>query len=283
MKISVVIPTYNGSRFVAEAIESVLKQTRPADEIIISDDNSTDNTLEICSRFGDKIKIFRNENGPSGFVNGWNNAMAYATGEYISILHQDDLLAPEFLENITTAIDKYPDVKHFFTPCNYIDGHGDVIKSPDEYCNGELHYYTGLEYARAYMFVKDHIHRCPGVVTHRDIFSYCKYRAEAGHIADDDFFLRVGNFTDVVGILKPLSSYREHSSSETGHLNIIELPARLVRDYDFQLKHLNDNPLLTEEFISLFKENKRHFIRRVLAYSLIKRNFTYLKRILKYI
>ena len=75
MTISVVIPTYNGSRFVESAIQSVLNQTRPADEIIISDDNSKDNTLEICSQFGDKVKIYRNENGPSGFVNGWNNAI----------------------------------------------------------------------------------------------------------------------------------------------------------------------------------------------------------------
>lgn len=58
---------------------------------------------------------------------------------------------------------------------------------------------------------------------HRDIFKVCQYREEAGHIADDDFFYRVGQYTDVVGILSPLASYRLHSKSETGHLKNMQL------------------------------------------------------------
>lgn len=54
---SIVIPTYNGSDYIEQALQSALAQTRPADEIIVSDDNSTDATLEICRKYADRIKI----------------------------------------------------------------------------------------------------------------------------------------------------------------------------------------------------------------------------------
>ena len=74
MTFSIVIPTYNGADFVEQALLSALNQSRPADEIVISDDNSSDDTLAICQKYTDRIKIYRNLQGPSGFVNGWNHA-----------------------------------------------------------------------------------------------------------------------------------------------------------------------------------------------------------------
>lgn len=53
---SIVIPTYNGADFVEQALLSALSQTRTADEIIVSDDNSTDETIAICQKYADKIK-----------------------------------------------------------------------------------------------------------------------------------------------------------------------------------------------------------------------------------
>lgn len=108
MTFSIVIPTYNGMLFVEKAIQSALAQTRKADEIIISDDNSTDDTLAICKKYKSQIKIYINPNGPSGFVNGWNNAIQYCTSDYIAILHQDDIFAPNFLEEIEHALNIYP-------------------------------------------------------------------------------------------------------------------------------------------------------------------------------
>lgn len=252
MTFSIVIPTYNGKDFVEQTILSVLKQTRRADEIIISDDNSTDETIAICRKYSNNIKIYRNFNGPSGFVNGWNNAITYATGEYISILHQDDLLAPTFIEEIEKALTVYPEVRHLFVPCNYIDETGEVLQEPN-YCNEHIHKYTGKEYVMAYQSVgHPHIHRCPGVVTHRDIFKVCQYRTEAGHIADDDFFYRVGQYTDIIGILKPLASYRLHQKSETGHLGSGKLIQRLADCYIYQIKQWKGNTFLEKESYAYF-------------------------------
>lgn len=238
MTFSIVIPTYNGERYVEEALLSALNQTRPADEIIISDDNSSDNTLTICEKYADRIKINKNEDGPSGFVDGWNKGIARATCEYISILHQDDLLAPNFLEEAENTLIEHPECKHFFVPCNYIDENGEITKSPD-YCTNNAIVYSEEEYIDAYINLgTPHVHRCPGVITHRDIFKVCNYRKEAGMIADDDFFFRVGRYTPILGLMKPLSSYRLHKESESGHLSSAKMESTLVIDHIFLIEDL---------------------------------------------
>lgn len=259
MTFSIVIPTYNGAEFVEQALLSALSQTRAADEIIISDDNSTDKTLTICKKYADKIKIYTNSKGPSGFVNGWNNAISKATGDFISILHQDDIIKPDFINEIEKALEIHSDVKHLFVPCNYIDEKGNSLQEPD-YCTGEIKKYSGREYVRNYQTVgHPHIHRCPGVVTHRDIFKLCTYREEAGHIADDDFFYRVGQYTDIVGVLKPLASYRLHQKSETGHLSNNVLIQRLANDYIYQLNQFSNNSVFDKFALEYFEKNAIHF------------------------
>lgn len=283
MTISVVIPTYNGELFIEKTINSILNQTRQPDEIIISDDNSSDRTIDLCQKYSDKVKIFKNQDGPSGFVNGWNNAIAYATCEFISILHQDDLLAPTFLEEVEKAHEFHPDVKHIVSTCNYIDGEGN-LKRESSHNSGEIKRYTGQEYSDIYILKGyDHINRCPGVVTHRDIFKVCSYRPEAGHIADDDFFIRVGNYTDIVCIHKPLAFYREHSSSETGHLDLLTLNLRLLNDYYYQISECDNNPILSYEAKLQFRKNEAQFGRRMLFYSLRYRKFKYFIKTLKHI
>lgn len=282
MRISVVIPTYNGEKFITEAIDSVLNQTRAPYEILVSDDNSSDSTLDKCGKYGNRIKVFRNPDGPSGFVNGWNNGIAHASGDYICILHQDDLLSPEFIEKMEKAIYENPDVKHFFSPCSIIDDKGLIIRKSNYLCNGEIVRYRGEEYARAYVNVKGHIHRCPGVITHKSIFEKCKYRAEAGHIADDDFFLRVGNYTDVIGVLEPLAYYREHSASETGHLSLLKLNKRLLSDYHYQLSHADENPMLKGSIIETFRRWESEYIHRLIVYSLKAGKINYTLTGLKY-
>ncbi len=283
MTFSILIPTYNGEAFVTQAIESALSQTRPADEIIISDDNSTDRTLEICKKYSERVKIFLNPNGPSGFVNGWNNAISYATKNYISILHQDDILAPTFLAEAESALLQNPQIKHLFVPCNYIDADGVIIKKPD-YCSNEIVIYKERDYVNAYCSIGyPHIHRCPGVITHKDIFDVCRYRKEAGHIADNDFFFRVGHYTDVIGVLKPLASYRIHNMSETGHLKDRVLVRRLYRDYGFLLKDYKEHYVGGKDLIAYIRENKHEYFKHLIGYGLRYGHFSDILFALKYL
>jgi glycosyltransferase involved in cell wall biosynthesis len=90
-KISVCIATYNGEQFILEQITSIITQLNTNDEIIISDDNSTDNTLNIIRDLNDsRIKIHINS-GEKGYSSNFENALRQATGDYIFLSDQDDI------------------------------------------------------------------------------------------------------------------------------------------------------------------------------------------------
>ena len=90
MKISVCIAAYNGGRFIREQVMSILPQLGEDDEIIVSDDGSIDDTINILNSFHDKrIKIFINE-GRHGVVPNFENALKHSSGDYIFFSDQDD-------------------------------------------------------------------------------------------------------------------------------------------------------------------------------------------------
>jgi Glycosyltransferases involved in cell wall biogenesis len=217
-----------------------LCQTRKADEIVVIDDASADGTANILQtpEFKGRINLFYNEKA-TGFVDAWNRVIQRATGDFVTILHQDDLLHPEYLAHIEAALGNFPQVRHFYTAYNYIDEQGKITgASPKPHLPAPV-LYTGKEYAHAYLqgvIANRHIHRCPGVTTNRALLlSECSYRKEAGHIADDDFFLRVGAFTDVVGISYPLASFRHHPASATSRVDSLSL--KLAEAYLFQVRY----------------------------------------------
>lgn len=103
-RISVCIATYNGSRYIKEQLESILKQLNSDDEVIISDDKSTDRTLEIIKEFGDpRIKIY-DENKFGSPVRNFENAIEKATGEYIFLSDQDDQWVENKVKIMLTAL-----------------------------------------------------------------------------------------------------------------------------------------------------------------------------------
>lgn len=96
--VSIIMPSWNTGRFIAESIDSVLKQTYTNWELLIVDDCSTDNTDEIITSYKDnRIKYFKNEHN-SGAALTRNKAMREAQGEWIAFLDSDDLWNPEKLE-----------------------------------------------------------------------------------------------------------------------------------------------------------------------------------------
>lgn len=109
--ISVVVPLYNHARYIEAALESVLSQTSPADEIILIDDGSSDNGFEIAGRVLKKLshaRIHKQEN--AGAHNTLNRAIGIARGEYIAVLNSDDVFAPAKLERVRTIVRDCPGV-----------------------------------------------------------------------------------------------------------------------------------------------------------------------------
>ena len=104
-KVSVILPTYNRAEFLGFAIESVLNQTFKDFEIIVSDDQSTDNTCQVVSSFNDsRISYIKNtrSKGPSGARNA---AISVAVGEYIAFIDDDDEWLPDKLQGQVDILD----------------------------------------------------------------------------------------------------------------------------------------------------------------------------------
>ena len=91
--VSVIIPCYNAERWIAEAIDSCLNQTYPSVEIIVIDDGSIDNSLEIVKSYGNKVIWETGEN--KGGNHARNRGFALSKGEYIQFLDADDYILPE--------------------------------------------------------------------------------------------------------------------------------------------------------------------------------------------
>lgn len=104
MQISVVIPTYNRSSLICRAIDSVLQQTRVADQIIVVNDGSTDNTTSLIkTRYGRKISIITSTKN-TGVSAARNIGIRRCTGDWIALLDSDDEWLPEKLESQENAL-----------------------------------------------------------------------------------------------------------------------------------------------------------------------------------
>ncbi|MFM7493377.1 MAG: glycosyltransferase family 2 protein [Acidimicrobiaceae bacterium] len=97
-QISICIPTYNGEKFIARTIQSVLDQTFPNFEIIVSDDGSTDKTLEIVRSFNDPRIVRVDSLSKVGAEANWNNSVANARADLVKLVCQDDLLYAQCLQ-----------------------------------------------------------------------------------------------------------------------------------------------------------------------------------------
>ena len=105
MTISVIIPAYNGAATLSGAIESILRQTRAPEEIIVCDDCSTDATADVAARYGGRVEcIRRQKNG--GLSANRNTAVRAARGDWLLFLDQDDELLPHALEELATTAER---------------------------------------------------------------------------------------------------------------------------------------------------------------------------------
>lgn len=110
--VSICIPTYNGAAFIQEALESIKMQSYQHIEVVVSDDASTDNTLDIINLFKSEVifpvKIVSNTQ--KGIGANWNNCAKHAKGKYIKFLFQDDVLMPNCVERLVSIAESADNV-----------------------------------------------------------------------------------------------------------------------------------------------------------------------------
>jgi glycosyltransferase involved in cell wall biosynthesis len=119
--VSVIIPVYNGERYLAEAVESVIRQTYRPLEIIVVDDGSSDGSAEVAERFGDALRYLVQPNAGQGTA--LNLGITRANGEFYAFLDADDIWEPGKLEQQVAAMEGRPPpdmvtglVQQFFSP-----------------------------------------------------------------------------------------------------------------------------------------------------------------------
>lgn len=122
-RVSVCMATYNGERFIEPQLESILAQLGPQDEVVVSDDGSTDGTLEKVRGFSDgRIKIF--ENSRRGVAANFGNALAHAAGDFIFLSDQDDIWLDGKLSATSEALETHSLV---VSDCKVADAEGRLM------------------------------------------------------------------------------------------------------------------------------------------------------------
>lgn len=106
-KISVCIASYNGERFIERQIHSILIQLGKDDEVIISDDGSTDETISIINSFNDRRIFVTFNRGINGPVGNFEQALNQVTGDYVFLADQDDVWLPEKVSSVVSLLRKY--------------------------------------------------------------------------------------------------------------------------------------------------------------------------------
>ncbi len=141
-RISVVIPTYNRSRFLVWAIQSVREQTLPAAEIIVVDDGSTDDTERVVRELGDDIVYLKQANAGPGAAR--NRGIAHAGGYFVAFLDTDDIWLPAKLEQQLQLFQAHPELGLVCADMRIVDEAGAVLVDSNFRKRGLLPMFTEL-------------------------------------------------------------------------------------------------------------------------------------------
>ena len=200
--ISVCIATYNGEKYIKEQISSILSQLGDDDEVVISDDGSSDRTLEIIDSFHDhRILVYHNKK-QHGFVGNFENALNHSKGEYIYLSDQDDVWCPNKVSVVQKALSNFDIVIH---DAELINGDG---------CSLGITYYTTLHHHTSFLmnFWKTRWLGCC-MAFKREVMDYCLPFPD--NIVAHDYWIGMLGMTKFKYIFRDdiLIKYRRHGGN----------------------------------------------------------------------
>lgn len=265
--VSIVLPIYNGEKYMRTSIESIISQTYQCWELIIIDDCSTDNTPNIAKEYAQKdkrIKYFRNEINLK-LPKGLNRGFSLAEGDYLTWTSDDNIYLPSAIESMVKKIES-ENVQFVFARCDVIDETGkivDVIAAPDDYKRAIL----GGNFVGACFMYTRNVYLTVG-----------DYNPDKFLVEDYDYWLRIFSQYEVCYINDTLYQYRWHSGALTStekkeKINsvcenvLIENASRFGRlsgiEKYYLYSHLNK---LRKEKINEYEKN--YYINKVKKYSI---------------
>lgn len=222
-KISIVIVNYNYSRYLDERIRTLLNQSYRDFELIIIDNGSTDNSVEVISRYISDPRIvpqFYLENDLP--FKRWNNALDDAKGEYFMITAADDSSYPNLLEKIVEKLDKHPAVGLAFSQSWEIDDEGRQLRSWKEWTddlNEERWSQDFIDDGKnecQYLLFKCTIPNPSAVLMRRAVFIKAgRFDINLHYLTDWMLWVKMLLISDIAFISEPLNNYRTHTASLT--------------------------------------------------------------------
>lgn len=208
-RVSVVVPVHNGSRTLAEALDSVFTQTFAAYEVIVVNDASRDHCLEILESYGPRIKLVSlTEN--RGQSAARNLGASLAQGEYLAFLDQDDVWYPRKLERQVAILDQHPEVGLIYSDLDEVDEQG-------HYKTLAVHrsYSMGHPKPSLVTIVVDDLFILPStVVCRKYLFEKVGgFDEQLIGYEDDDLWIRMWPVCRFAYLPEPLAKWRVHRAS----------------------------------------------------------------------
>lgn len=251
-KVSIVLPVYNGEKYLASAIESILAQTYRNWELIIVDDCSTDRSAEIMEKYrvqDSRIQIVRNKENRK-LPGSLNAGFSKAEGKYYTWTSDDNLLKPEMLAVLVNAMEEDKSLGLVYGDFIRIDAEGKEI----DYCEMEdpEKLAAGINAVGAcFLYRADIAERVGG------------YDADLFLVEDYDYWLRFFFEASIKKVPQVLYYYRLHSGSltETRKESIRKQTFRLIQKYYKEMMERIEEPelgyFLKERLLTLADEKER--------------------------
>lgn len=256
--VSVCIPAYNNAAYIKETIDSILDQTWKNLELVICDDKSKDNTVEVIESIkDDRIKLYKNEKN-LGMSGNWNNCLSKCTGEYIKLICADDMLAKDCLEKEVKALIDNPTAVLAESDTQLFDLNGKPKGFYKRYKASGLT--DGRTIARAGFFIKNYF-GAPLANTFRKstLEKVGGFDTWYTYILDYDFWVQLACIGDVYIIHEPLNYFRVRNDSNTGEVMAgdktdayVDEHIHLVNKFKEEL-HLSDADIKRSIFIRKFR------------------------------
>jgi len=234
-EVSVIIPVYNQTEYLTEALKSVFAQTYSDLEIIVVDDGSTEPVAPVIVRMEKQVRCIRVENG--GVARARNIGIENASGEYIALLDADDLWFPRKIEIQMKTIEANKDVDLVYTGAEYIDREGRYMGKM-----GQKVQRATQNPFRDLLVVGNIVGTPSSVLAKKECFQKLGgFDVSLSVSADWDMWIRFSRHYHFIYIEEPLVSYRVHGDNM--HLNM----AALEHDITSVLnKHFNSRETMEE-------------------------------------
>jgi len=214
---------YNGELYIAEAIESLLTQTRRPDEIIVVDDGSTDQTRSIIQQYREVTYIYQNNQGPS---KARNTAIKHSSGDYIAIHDADDRSMPERFEYQARVLDSNSLADMVYCDVNVINETGMMINRLSS--EGV---YTNKEDFLAALLDRQVIPCLPAIMGRRKCFETVPYPEDLVHAEDYYLSIEMAKRYEFHYIPEVLYEYRRHNGNLTNqHRNQLSAEQRIIQN-----------------------------------------------------